>query len=119
MTPPESIIKSIEYSNQKVQIDDGVDIGDRHLDKATIDEMNADFSRLRSTVRQRGLLDASHAFYIRKVVECLALIGVAIVLQYRQWYVMSALVLGLAWQQLGWMIHEYCHHQHFKVVDKL
>lgn len=28
-------------------------------------------------------------------------------------FITSALVLGLAWQQLGWIAHEYCHQQPF------
>lgn len=113
--PPESIIQSATNDDGQLAIDDDINVDGRHFDKETIRNMNADFNRLRSSVRRDGLLDAPHSFYIRKVFECLAMIGIAIVLQTYHWFIVSALVLGLAWQQLGWMIHEYTHHQHFKV----
>jgi len=37
----------------------------------------------------------------------------AIFAQYHQWYLASALLTGIFWQQLGWLAHEYSHHQIF------
>uniref|UniRef100_A0A0R3S3N1 FA_desaturase domain-containing protein n=1 Tax=Elaeophora elaphi TaxID=1147741 RepID=A0A0R3S3N1_9BILA len=65
-------------------------------------------------VRKLGLFEASSTFYFRKICEAIGLLSLAIFLQLQQRFVLSALVLGLAWQQLGWLIHEYAHHQHFK-----
>jgi fatty acid desaturase len=76
--------------------------------------MCKNFETFRVRVRNAGLLDASHIVFARKFVEALALLSLAVYLQSKEYFVISALIMGLAWQQLGWMIHEYTHHQHFK-----
>lgn len=78
-------------------------------------EVSRSFDRLRVRVREMGLLEGDHLYYARKFTEAVGLILLSFYLQWHCLYVASALVIGLAWQQLGWMIHEYCHHQHFKV----
>lgn len=92
-----------------------VNMGNWQMDKGKANVIAKDFDNLRLRIRKLGLLDGSHLFFARKFIECVSLIGVALFLQWQKWYVVSALIMGLAWQQLGWMIHEYCHHQHFKV----
>lgn len=90
-------------------------MGEYRLEREQVDRMCKNFDRLRFKVRELGLLNGSTSFFVRKFAEACAIIGLSLFLQYRQYYVCSALLMGLAWQQLGWMIHEYCHHQHFKV----
>ncbi|CEF70976.1 Fads2 protein [Strongyloides ratti] len=80
----------------------------------TIEEEKAmvkNFEKLREKIFEYGLMDDDQAFYIRKTFDTLTIMSIAFVLQYYGWYFISALVLGLAWQQLGWLCHEYCHHQ--------
>lgn len=77
--------------------------------------ISKEFDLLRFEVRQKGLLVGETSFFMQKLFECLAIIGLALMLQFKGYYILAALCMGLAWQQLGWMIHEYCHHQHFKV----
>jgi hypothetical protein len=77
-------------------------MGQWQMDKTKADEIAKDFDRLRIKVRQIGLLNGSHLFFVRKFLESLTLIFGALWLQSQQWYVTSALVMGLAWQQLGW-----------------
>lgn len=79
-----------------------VNMGSWQMDRTKADEIAKDFDRLRLKVRQMGLLDGSHFFFLRKFLECSTLILGALWLQSQQWYVTSALVMGLAWQQLGW-----------------
>ncbi|KAL3080254.1 hypothetical protein niasHT_034228 [Heterodera trifolii] len=71
------------------------------------------FDVLRSRVRSLGLLRADDAFFVFKFIQCVALIAFAVFLQSRDFFLASALCMGIAWQQLGWMIHEYGHQQHF------
>uniref|UniRef100_A0A7E4ZSJ6 FA_desaturase domain-containing protein n=1 Tax=Panagrellus redivivus TaxID=6233 RepID=A0A7E4ZSJ6_PANRE len=73
----------------------------------------ANFDKLRLEVRRSGLLNGSTPYFISKFFQCIGIIGLACFLQYHEYYVIAALLMGLAWQQLGWMVHEYCHHQHF------
>ncbi|KAI6215953.1 hypothetical protein M3Y94_00445600 [Aphelenchoides besseyi] len=91
-----------------------VNMGKWEMSEEKAKQVADDFDKLRIRVRTIGLLNGSHTFFARKFMESLLLIGIALLLQYHTYYIASALVMGLAWQQLGWMIHEYCHHQHFK-----
>lgn len=92
-------------------------MGSYALSEEEAKTISKDFDQLRFEVRRRGLLDGETPFFLRKLLECVALIGLALLLQLNEFYIPSALALGVAWQQLGWMIHEYSHHQHFKVCS--
>lgn len=72
------------------------------------------FEALRQRVHSDGLMDAKPEFYLRKIAEAAALMTLVFVLQYAGWYLSSACVLALVWQQLGWLTHEFCHHQPLK-----
>uniref|UniRef100_A0A915EN69 Fatty acid desaturase domain-containing protein n=1 Tax=Ditylenchus dipsaci TaxID=166011 RepID=A0A915EN69_9BILA len=96
---------------------DDVNMGQYNLTEEEVQKMCKSFDQLRFKVRQAGLLNGNTSFFARKFCEAVLLIGLALSLQYNTYYVCSALCMGLAWQQLGWMIHEYCHHQHFKDHD--
>ncbi|EPB67762.1 Supt5 repeat protein [Ancylostoma ceylanicum] len=76
--------------------------------------ISKNFEQLRLRVRREGFMDGSVLFYIRKVLESLAIIALAVHLQMKGWYVPSALLMGLAWQQLGWLVHEFAHNQLFR-----
>lgn len=89
-------------------------IGSWNLDEQRIAAINLNFDRFRSKVRKLGMLEANHIFYFRKICEAIGLLLLAVFLQMKQQFILSALILGLAWQQLGWLVHEYSHHQHFK-----
>lgn len=75
------------------------------MDSERADNIVKDFNHLRIRIRQMGLLNGSHLFFMRKFLESLTLIFGALWLQRQEWYIASALCMGLAWQQLGWMIH--------------
>ncbi|KAK0411688.1 hypothetical protein QR680_005782 [Steinernema hermaphroditum] len=93
---------------------DDVNIGEYKMTEEQAEKVTKNFSKLLMQVRREGLLEASHPFFLRKFLECSAMMAFAVFLQTREYYVASALLMGLCWQQLGWMIHEYAHHQHFK-----
>lgn len=69
------------------------------------------FEELRQRVHREGLMDTIPLFYVQKVAEIFALITIVFILQYYGYYLFSALCLAVCWQQLGWMTHEFCHHQ--------
>lgn len=77
-------------------------------------QINKSFTDLRMRVRAEGLMDGSPLFYIRKILETIFTILFAFYLQYHTYYLPSAILMGVAWQQLGWLIHEFAHHQLFK-----
>ena len=63
-----------------------------------------EFEQLRQQVHAEGLMLPQPAFYVRKVGEVFGLLGLAFWLQYCTHYVLSAMVLALTWQQMGWQV---------------
>lgn len=94
---------------------DDINMGVYNMTEDEARKISKEFDHLRFEVRRKGLLNGETSFFTQKLFECLAIIGLALILQLKGYYILAALCMGLAWQQLGWMIHEYCHHQHFKV----
>ncbi|EPB66790.1 stearoyl-CoA 9-desaturase [Ancylostoma ceylanicum] len=91
-----------------------VNMGSFDISEERSKEISRNFEQLRLRVRREGFMDGSVLFYIRKVLESLAIIALAVHLQMKGWYVPSALLMGLAWQQLGWLVHEFAHNQLFR-----
>eukprot|EP00697_Spironema_sp_BW2_P004598 gnl/Spiro4/16240_TR8722_c0_g1_i1.p1 gnl/Spiro4/16240_TR8722_c0_g1~~gnl/Spiro4/16240_TR8722_c0_g1_i1.p1 ORF type:complete len:439 (+),score=144.39 gnl/Spiro4/16240_TR8722_c0_g1_i1:55-1371(+) len=74
-----------------------------------------DFRVLRADLEKEGLLDASLWWYPVKTLTTLAIGAAGIWLAWaRGWTVLGALLLGLCWQQMGWLAHEIAHHCWFK-----
>ncbi|CAO4387635.1 unnamed protein product [Caenorhabditis nigoni] len=93
---------------------DDVNIGTFEITEERSEEINKNFNKLRAKLRSDGLFDSSGLFYTRKVLEPILTILVAFFLQYHEYYFPAAVLMGIAWQQLGWLIHEFTHHQGFK-----
>jgi acyl-lipid Delta6-acetylenase / acyl-lipid (9-3)-desaturase len=76
----------------------------------------ADFRELRAAMQQQGLFNSSKVYYVYKLASTLAILGGALVtlVRYRESnlaLVLSAFLLGLFWQQSGWLAHDFLHHQ--------
>lgn len=69
------------------------------------------FERLRQKVTSDGLMEARELYFLGKCFSTVGLMFFAFYLQYLGWYITSAFVLALSWQQYGWLTHEFCHHQ--------
>jgi len=93
---------------------DDVNLGTYDKTEEESKRITENFDKLRHKVNKLGLLDGDTTFFISKFFQCVGLLLMGFFLQYHAYYIPSALFMGLAWQQLGWMVHEYCHHQHFK-----
>ncbi|CAI4225900.1 unnamed protein product [Auanema sp. JU1783] len=91
-----------------------VNMGKFDISSEKSDQITKNFDKLRMKLRTDGLMEGSYVFYIRKVLEAIGIICLAVFLQSKEWYVPSAILMGLAWQQLGWLIHEFTHNQLFK-----
>ena len=76
-------------------------IGTWDVDEAESERINQAFDQLRHKVRGTGLLDGKTSFFIRKFFEAVFIISLALYLQRQSYYCLSALCMGLAWQQLG------------------
>ncbi|KAI8093016.1 delta-6 fatty acid desaturase [Halteromyces radiatus] len=78
-----------------------------------------DIRQLRDQLEQQGYFEASKLFYLYKMVSTLGLCFVSMIILYlygRQSslaIVISAFLLGVFWQQCGWLSHDFGHHQVF------
>jgi acyl-lipid Delta6-acetylenase / acyl-lipid (9-3)-desaturase len=75
---------------------------------------------LRSQMVMMGLFKSNPYFYVYKCVSNMMLWGLAVALVYYTSvdnvlaHVLSALIVGLFFQQCGWLAHDFLHHQVFQ-----
>ncbi len=70
-----------------------------------------DFVRLRQDLEKEGMFESSMVWFWFKMFQVVGMLPLAYYLNTQGWYVLSAIVLGTMWQQLGWTSHELLHHQ--------
>ena len=91
------------------------------VDRSTTERIKA-FRELRESLVKEGLFETSVPWYIYKTVTCIGLVVLAAAIVFNVSpttcfsnpsvpLILSAFILGLGWQQLGWVAHEYLHHQ--------
>eukprot|EP00743_Colponemidia_sp_Colp-15_P002997 GILK01003240.1.p1 GENE.GILK01003240.1~~GILK01003240.1.p1 ORF type:complete len:821 (+),score=102.64 GILK01003240.1:58-2520(+) len=81
---------------------------------AVITTVENDFKKLRSRLESEGLFKASFLWYTYKTISTLLWGVIAVALIRFEFYFISSLFMALCWQQLGWLAHEYAHHQVFE-----
>nr|ADD51570.1 delta-8 fatty acid desaturase [Euglena gracilis] len=83
--------------------------------QAAVNEAQEDFRKLREELIATGMFDASPLWYSYKISTTLGLgvLGYFLMVQY-QMYFIGAVLLGMHYQQMGWLSHDICHHQTFK-----
>eukprot|EP00943_MAST-04B_sp_MAST-4B-sp1_P003697 g3697.t1 len=80
------------------------------------------FRELRQKFIDEGLFETSVPWYIYKTVTCIGLVVFAATMVFNLSpasffsypiipLILSSFIMGLGWQQLGWVAHEYLHHQ--------
>lgn len=80
----------------------------------------AEIRTLRDQLRKEGYFHSSKLFYAYKVLSTLALCAVGLSLLYAYGrtstlaVVASAFIIGIFWQQCGWLAHDFGHHQCFQ-----
>ncbi|CEG37643.1 delta-6 fatty acid desaturase [Plasmopara halstedii] len=83
--------------------------------KAKTDEFISAYRRLRVQIKGLGLYDANMVFYVWKFLSTLSIwmASVAICWHFDTWpmYMLAACIMGLFWQQSGWLAHDVLHHQ--------
>jgi acyl-lipid Delta6-acetylenase / acyl-lipid (9-3)-desaturase len=77
------------------------------------------FRRIRTQMLRAGLFKSSKSFYAWKLISLLGMYcTVAGILMNGQntWFaaLAAAFTLALAWQQSGWLAHDFLHHQVFE-----
>jgi len=81
-------------------------------------EFERAYRELRAKIFTEGLFNASYGYYAYKLLSNVAILVVAVCLatfsQSMMVNVIGAILLGLFWQQCGWLAHDFLHHQVFK-----
>jgi len=82
--------------------------------KVPLDPETIAYRQFRKKLIDEGWFESSKLWYIYKTTETLglSLLGMALA-AYGHWF-LGALLLGLGYQQQGWLSHDYCHQQVFK-----
>jgi len=83
-----------------------------------VSEILMEHRKMKAELEKQHMFDASPFFYIYKILSNFAILAASIFCTaYFQstWRVVaSAVLLGLFWQQCGWLAHDFLHHQVFK-----
>ncbi|EFO17699.1 FAT-3 protein [Loa loa] len=99
----------------KTNKDDGcsdeINISSYNLPETKEKQIVESFVALRKELISEGLFEVDQTYYIYKSAEAFGLLLFAFILQYFTWYLTSAIVLALCWQQFGWLTHDFCHQQ--------
>nr|AKE48451.1 C18-delta6 desaturase protein [Pythium sp. BCC53698]ALE65995.1 delta6 desaturase protein [synthetic construct] len=80
-------------------------------------EFMAAYRRLRVKVKGLGLYDASYTYYAWKILSTFAICMASVALakyangESTALIVVAACIMGLFWQQSGWLAHDVLHHQ--------
>ncbi|KAI9485643.1 MAG: delta-6-fatty acid desaturase [Benjaminiella poitrasii] len=80
----------------------------------------SEMRELRDKLKNEGYFHSSKLFYVYKVLSTLALCvaGLGLLYAYGRTstlaVVTSALIIGIFWQQCGWLAHDFGHHQCFE-----
>jgi fatty acid desaturase/predicted heme/steroid binding protein len=73
---------------------------------------------LRNRLIAMGMFNANPLYYVYKVLSTLSIWAVAVYCAVKSdsfWvHMLGALLMGLFWQQSGWLAHDFIHHQVFK-----
>lgn len=81
-------------------------------------EFEKAYRTLRAKIFAMGLFNASPLFYVYKVTSNLLLLAAsifcAVISDSIIVNLIGAVILGLFWQQCGWLAHDFLHHQVFK-----
>jgi len=75
------------------------------------------YRELRAKLQAAGLFNSSLQYYAYKVLSNLLILWAASELATSSYFAVNmvgALLLGLFWQQCGWLAHDFLHHQVFK-----
>lgn len=72
-----------------------------------------DFAQLRKDFDEAGFFTFNPAWVFITLIPTLLMLPAAVYLNYQGWFYTSAFLMGLMWQQLGWISHELLHHQVF------
>eukprot|EP00164_Ancoracysta_twista_P003154 GFYU01004206.1.p1 GENE.GFYU01004206.1~~GFYU01004206.1.p1 ORF type:complete len:451 (-),score=140.41 GFYU01004206.1:245-1597(-) len=71
------------------------------------------FRAFRKELEGEGWFKPSPNFYTFKLAQMVGLLAAAVYFVQTDYYLVGSILLGLFWQQMGWVGHEVAHHQVF------
>lgn len=102
-------------------LDESVVPEELYANKLSLKEQKAfekAYRELRAKMLSMGLFNASLSYYIYKVVSTLSILALSIACcvstKALPVNLLGGVLLGLFWQQSGWLAHDFLHHQVFK-----
>lgn len=103
------------------ELDESIIPSDKSANKLKPEKQKAfekAYRELRAKMVTMGLFNASYSYYVFKVLSnvCIALASIACAIYSDSFLVnmLGAVLMGLFWQQCGWLAHDFLHHQVFK-----
>ena len=91
--------------------------GSREYEDPRQEAFEAGYRKLRTELVKMGMFKSSKLFYIYKCSFNMAMWASAVALVYftqsTSLHFLSACILGMFWQQSGWLAHDFLHHQVF------
>lgn len=75
-----------------------------------VDERLKSFRAFRKKLEDEGYMERRYGWYIYKTLTTYAFAVGGVVLAFTGNWILSALSMGMFWQQAGWLGHEYAHH---------
>jgi delta8-fatty-acid desaturase len=91
------------------------------LDADTQRNIAIKFRALHQRVHDEGYYECSFSNYATEILRYLALFGLFLALLHYEWYISSAVALGIFWQQIMFTAHDagHCGITHNYVIDSL
>nr|ALA48974.1 delta-6 fatty acid desaturase 2 [Umbelopsis isabellina] len=92
---------------------------DVSVPKATNSVFAAEMREYRDKLQEQGYFNADKGFYLYKLVSTvgLSVVSLAVLRYFGQSTIgvlVSAVIMGMFWQQCGWLSHDFGHHQVFE-----
>jgi len=79
------------------------------------DQVMKNFEEMTKKIIDAGLMKRNYGYYLYKTVTTVGLCVLSFYLLFNGWpWWICAILLGLFFQQSGWLGHEYCHHDVFE-----
>lgn len=114
---PSSVVKDLEKYYVGI-LDDSTDINCNKLRRDEQKEFENAYRELRAKMITMKLFKASPVYYTFKVLSNFLILSASIALATLTdslfINMIGAVMLGLFWQQCGWLAHDFLHHQVFK-----
>jgi len=82
--------------------------------QVAVDSSVAAFRTFRSDLEKAGWFEPSVLYSIYKASTTVGLVVLGCSLAIKGWWLLGAVLLGLGYQQLGWLGHDTCHHNFTK-----